>query len=95
MILGIILMNFMVLIYAWYYTQTYHQFNYINLCIFIAYSPLSLYHLTLPQSYLNMPRMVAPPPSGEFQVVLSKPFNGESLLLSLFKDEKKRAYANG
>ncbi|KAB2104703.1 hypothetical protein AG0111_0g6626 [Alternaria gaisen] len=23
-----------------------------------------------------MPRMVAPPPSGEFQIVLSKPFNG-------------------
>lgn len=24
-----------------------------------------------------MPRMVAPPPSGEFQIVLSKPFTGE------------------
>ena len=26
-----------------------------------------------------MPRMVAPPPSGEFQIVLSKPFEGKFL----------------
>lgn len=36
-----------------------------------------------------MPRMVAPPPSGEFQVVLSKPFDGESLPMGVSKDRKK------
>ena len=28
-----------------------------------------------------MPRQVAPPPSGEFQVTLTKPFSGKSLLV--------------
>lgn len=41
-----------------------------------------------------MPRQVAPPPSGEFQVTLSKPFSG-MMKTSNRKEEKLTAFTAG
>ena len=41
------------------------------------FGPLATFQTNPHRLHIKMPRMVAPPPSGEFQIVLSKPFNGE------------------